>query len=72
MIDEFLVSDDLAWTFREIDQNIERPGARGSVTPLRRSTLWPLESSNGPNRKFPRTPLLDMICLLHFGRDGSS
>jgi hypothetical protein len=29
MIDELLLSDDLAWTFGEIDQNIERPTAKG-------------------------------------------
>src|SRR6266702_1046401 len=35
-IDELLLSDDLAWTFGEIEQNIERPAAKGkrdTVTP---------------------------------------
>ena len=36
VIDQILLSDDLAWTFGEIDQNIERPTAKGkrdTVTP---------------------------------------
>lgn len=36
MINELVLSDDLAWTFGEIDQNIERPTAkrkRDTVTP---------------------------------------
>jgi hypothetical protein len=36
MIDELVLTDDLAWTFGEIDQNIERPttkGKRDTVAP---------------------------------------
>lgn len=36
MINELVLSDDLAWTFSKIDQNIERPTAKGkrdTVTP---------------------------------------
>ena len=29
VIDQLLLSDDLAWTFSKIDQNIERPTAKG-------------------------------------------
>jgi hypothetical protein len=36
MINELVLTDDLAWTFGEIDQNIERPttkGKRDTVAP---------------------------------------
>jgi len=48
MINELLLSNDLAWAFGEIDQNIERPTAKGQ-----RDAVAPQHPLAG--RKFKRT-----------------
>jgi hypothetical protein len=62
MIHEFLISDDLAWTFCEIDQNLERPTTDGKQLTV--APEYPLA-----NRKVERTESqLPVNCCARHGQ----